>query len=225
MYAMRSFKAFKTKKNEADANLKYKLIAVIQRVQNGEFAESRLRIYKNIQKILLENCRSNVKAEGLKSIFYARYFTFSQLLENEAFDEYAELRKKIFKHFPNREFKEIVDYEIQQCLRLNQEDVYKRDSYSIIIKQFLRDEVIGNEFLEWEHEATIKLTKEPKGGYLRDHFNTLNRETFPYLERLLSQDIKNLTKSPERCIDFLDRNKGLIGLMVATIGIIVKLSV
>jgi hypothetical protein len=75
---MRKITSLFTRKNEFDSSLKFRLVAFIQpNIQNGEFVESRIRAYENLQAVLLENRRSNVKAEGLKSLFYARYFTFS----------------------------------------------------------------------------------------------------------------------------------------------------
>lgn len=195
------------KKNKFDSNLKHQLLFYIYPSQNGEFTQSRIRTYHNIQKIMLLHCRSKVGANGLKYIFHDRYFTYSQLL--------------LHKH--NIDFKMetndhhllfLIDKEIQYCLTLNDNEVTNRDSYSIIIQNFL-GESQSIEYLKLE-----KYCAENDIESHQDYFNVLNRETLNHIKPILLKDIKNLTKTHERLFTLCKENTKLIMIILIVLFIL-----
>jgi hypothetical protein len=114
---------------------------------------------------------------------------------------------------PNKSlFQSLIDVEIDLTLNLKYEEVVNRDSYSQILHSYLGS--ISEDFLIWEGETTAKLENKKISCNL---FNALNRETLPYATQLLSQDIKNLTNSPERIYDFVHRNHLSILLLLMNI--------
>lgn len=75
------------RKKEADVDLRYRLTDFLPRpgVGNGEFTESRLMLYKNIDQYAVLAKRSKIgTTTSLHSIYYARFYTSYYLLRDAA---------------------------------------------------------------------------------------------------------------------------------------------
>ncbi len=183
---------------------------------NGEFARSRVRSYDKLQRVLVDNHRSTVRAQGLRTLFYARYFTAHALIVTQAVipgvDRDANLVSFLRQDEcgPTKAFESLADKEIDETLRLSDDSVRKRDSFRTVLETYFNSDDMATRFIGVEQRIfeSVKHSKE-----LQDEFNTLNRETQPWAERVLLADIKRLEPNGRRLERWWEENQTLRGVV------------
>ena len=192
----------------------------------GEFASSRLRAYAETQELLLDNKQSTIRANGLKVVFYSRFFTtrglivskrYDELLKDEDREALQKMRDLFLKlgstdhHFKAIAQKKLLDFE-NDTVTPN-EQLLKQDVFHQAVTDYFQDGTTALTFRRFEKAAWEKIPKD-KSSFLLDDFNSLNRETLSYARRHLADDILRTTKNPERLQAFLKRNKLAIAIIV-----------
>ena len=222
---LRRFGTLFIRKNEHDADLRYRLANFCMRgVVNGEFTESRLQHYRNINEFVVLNRRSRIRTStGLRSIFYARFYTSFNLMRVAAALDGHNWRKDAQQLvtffdakaiYPNEKFKDVVDSELQAAIERSEAEISKSHIYDDIITRVFNNSDMANTFLRLEKHLldTVEHAKyEPP--YWRDKFNAYNRATLAYAERHIGEDIRCLTKTPQRVKNTADVNRVVLGLI------------
>ena len=138
-YLPKAITSLFTKKVETDFTLQHHLKLFTNcRVSNGELTEQRLREYSDINTLISLNLRSTVKADGLDSVFYSRYFTFHHLTCNGVGQSKPsnDLINFVKSHPPSKIFRNLTNKEIEYCedVGLSDNSTYQRDSYAEVIR-------------------------------------------------------------------------------------------
>jgi hypothetical protein len=199
---IRFLKPFLTPKNEYCSDLKYRLLNFSRR-SNGDFAPRRRTAYQTMQQFLLDNRKANVHADGLKCVFYARYYSSYYFIVNNP--EPSELKTFVETKRPDRLFKELADKEINRTLTMEIDKVSSHDSYDEVLQNYFRDANMVKEFKRME-----KVLMEPIN---ESRFNQLNDDTLEYTKRLVNNDCRRLEKTGVRLKMFATENKILIPLI------------
>eukprot|EP01103_Thecamoeba_quadrilineata_P014386 TRINITY_DN4282_c0_g1_i1.p1 TRINITY_DN4282_c0_g1~~TRINITY_DN4282_c0_g1_i1.p1 ORF type:complete len:233 (+),score=3.15 TRINITY_DN4282_c0_g1_i1:80-778(+) len=222
------FGSWGMRKNEASSTIKSNLAMFILPLSNGEFSASRVRSYKYMQKMfVVPNAASSVRCDGLKSVFYARYYTIYNLVQDPPHslrntDGLKELQDFFLERksaSPTHGFKLLVDKEIRRTLRLTSNEVETDDSFKRVLSEHCHSGDMADKLLSFERTIFKVLKEDPKSN-LHSHFNLLNRETQHYTIRLLSSDITYLKKAPERTKDFMESNKIPIAILLTILALL-----
>lgn len=197
---------FWTKKGGNETALRYTLIGVSKEQINGEFCESRLQLFRNMtSSVLMHDFRSSIGANSLPAIYWSRYNTMYHLIIDHHVFEEEEFKTFLMAHKPSESYKRQVDKFRRDSMGLNEQDVFNKDAYhATILAHFDSNHDMTNKYLALEAQFLNMLDSDTNSTipHLRDKFNAYNRSSVPYIQRATAPDIRNLSKSPDRFVQF-----------------------
>ena len=129
---MKAIRAFFTRKNVNDNRLRHTLITFNRAIDQigGEFTQSRLRTYSQLQNLAVRLSTASVKMnDGLAHLLYRRCTVYAQLVASTSTDA--------AEHAVKEEFLAYAHQELALCCGMPEEEVTERDSYGVILTRLL----------------------------------------------------------------------------------------
>jgi hypothetical protein len=226
---MRSIRSWLTRKQEATSCLRYDIqnILISESKAVPEVCAGRIGAFSNMQEMIVDNSLnslSKIKATGMKSILYARFYATRGLIVKPSLDplvysnqiepNLATLRNSLSKaRLSDHLFKRAAQRELDLVSLETAENIANQDTYAKTVSSFLKDEEIVTAFLNYEKSAWRAIEADLNSP-LAVVFCTLNRETNEYVAKNVEDDIRNMMKNRERLSTLLKRNKIIIAIIV-----------
>ena len=222
---MKAIRAFVTRKNANDNRLRAALVTFNRAIDQigGEFTQSRLRTYSQLQNLVVLNRTANVKMnDGLAHLLYTRYTVYSQLVQPPPTDA--------VEHAVKEEFLAYAHQELALCCCMPVEEVTGRDSYGVILTRLLgmkraSHHMKQEKVIAWRLATTTTTSlpgEDDQGG---SRFNTLNREIFLQTRGVLSREVTALTRAGDRVSVYWTSEDVIVPISVGVVFLIAVLIV
>jgi len=193
--------AWLVKKDDLHAELRDRLHAFYApTTQGGSFTEERLLFYKHLDEWFVRPALcSGIRIKGLKSIFYARYYTMHELASQQSFHvQPFELCP------PDKHFLACVD----QAL-INNDHGCDMAVYERAVRAHIQVPGEAEHYLDLESRIFVRLRSDED---LRHRFNALNRDTVHYAKESLQSDYRRLAPVRERIAPHIELLTVVIGV-------------
>jgi hypothetical protein len=214
-------------KGEHESILRYSLANIA--ADEGEHAQNRLNLYKDLRGLVLKDHRSKIHSTSLRAVFWARYHTMFSIITREGDNNGRHhqhhrvplddtMKTFLRRHPPSDQFKRRVDELQRDNLARTEKDILSgEDPYRLTLgKHFNDNQEMLTKYLALE---TLILTRieSREEYYWREQFNAHNRNCIPYIRRAVSPDVRNLTKTPERIHIFFKTYATPLAVLVSSI--------
>ena len=213
------------KKTEDTSCLRFRLENFVTTNSNARvFAASRIKAYRESQALLIDDRRSPIRANGLRAVFYSRFYCVRGLILTERYDTLGEASDSVRKirellqtvGSSDHKFKSIISQLLENLVESNEtiDQIAKKDLFKeAVTEYFSRDERAVGTFLRFEREIW-KLIPSNRDPFLVDEFAALNQETIEWAETILRPDIQRTRKGKDRLYASLKVNKIILAVLL-----------